>query len=135
MNKGQYLEKQIDKVIEYVKSLGGWGQKNHPHRTDDGVYLEGEPFDYYLMTKDKRMAFDAKECHSERWQLKPKDIKQANNLKRLKNCGFEAFFLVYFVHEKKVIRFDVDSVLHVLEQNRKHLKSFEGVDYRFEDVI
>jgi len=135
MRKGQFLESQIDKVIEVVKSQGYWGQKNHPHRTEKGTYLEGEPFDYFIITDKVKYAFDAKESHSIRWQFKQKDIKQANNLKKLKKCGFDAFFLVYFANEHKVIRFDVDQFISALEQKRMHLKSDEGMVFDFKEVL
>ena len=50
MIKGRYLETQVEKVIAYLKTMGYWGQKNYPYRTDSGIYIDGEPFDYYIIT-------------------------------------------------------------------------------------
>ncbi|HIZ77917.1 MAG TPA: Holliday junction resolvase RecU [Firmicutes bacterium] len=135
MIKGRYLETQVEKVIAYLKTMGYWGQKNYPYRTDSGIYIDGEPFDYYIITNKVKLAFDAKECNSARWQIREKDIKQANNLVKLSRCGFDAFFLVYFVHEDKVIKFDIATVMQTLSQGRKNMKSNEGKEYRFEDIL
>lgn len=128
--KGKYLEKQIEKLINAVIARGYWGQKNHPNRLFDGTYLDGEPFDYYIMTDEIKWAFDAKECAYKHWPIRDKEIKQTNNLLHLQRCGFEAFFLVLF--DKNLVRFDANQVAAALKQGRHSLTAEEGkpFDYR-----
>lgn len=131
--KGKYLEDQIDKLIAAVIDRGYWGQKNHPHRLFDGTYLEGEPFDYYIMTDRIKWAFDTKECSGTSFPIKKKEITQANNLLHVQRCGFEAFFLVLF--GQNLVRFDVNQVVDALEHGRKSLNPREGKEFNYTEVL
>lgn len=66
--------------------------------------------------------FDAKQCKTEIWHIKPKDIKQANELKKCKNAGCNAYFLICF-ENKDVRMIDVDIVIYILSQNKKSVKN------------
>ena len=134
MNRGKYLENQIEKLIDHVIANGYWGQKNHERRTASGVYLEGEPFDYYIMTDKIKWAFDAKECKGPRWPIKDKEIRQTNNLLRLKKCGFEAFFLVLFA-PANLVRFEAETVATVLTTGRRSLRPEEGKPFDYKEVL
>ena len=131
--KGKYLEKEIDKLINTVIARGYWGQKNHPNRLFDGTYLEGEPFDYYIMTDRVKWAFDTKECAGTSFPIKKKEITQTNNLLLVQRCGFEAFFLVLF--GQSLVRFDVNQVVDALEHGRHSLKPAEGKEFDYKEVL
>ena len=51
-----------------------------------------------------------------------KDIKQTNELKKCKNAGLNAYFLICF-ENKDVRAIDVDDVIKVLKQNKKSIKN------------
>ena len=68
MRRGHYLESQIGKVFDHLNSIGIHAHKNHPHRTVEGTYLEGEPFDYEVMSSPPH-CFDAKEAQGDVWPL------------------------------------------------------------------
>ena len=64
--------------------------------------------------------FDAKQCKTDTWHIVQKDIKQANELKKCKNAGCNAYFLICF-ENKDVRMIDVDDVIDVLKQNKKSI--------------
>lgn len=113
-----YLESQIDKLIEKVNNMGFHAHKNNPERLTDGTYISGEPYDYDLFLPNYKACFDAKMCESEKWHMQPKDIKQTNYLKKCKNSGMEAFFLVYFSKTKQLLMFDVDTIIQALSKTK-----------------
>lgn len=119
--KGKGFEKQINKVCDYINAKGGFAHKLAPERNFEGIYLKGEPFDYILFLKDYKAAFDAKEIKGSTWRILDKDIKQANNLKRCKNVGLKAYFLICF-EESDVREIDVDVVIDTLKANKKSIK-------------
>jgi hypothetical protein len=100
-----YLENQIDKLINTINlSNKGFGWKNHPNRNHQGVYLEGEPFDYVIFTSKSICCFDAKMINGNRWDIKDKDVKQAINLKKIYETNrAECFFLILFDRNLKMI--------------------------------
>lgn len=101
--------------------MGYHGHKNHPNRLFDGTYLQGEPFDYEIFYKDYHAVFDAKEVEGDTWHIVKKDIVQANNLKKCKNAGLKAYFLICF-ERTDVRQLDVDFVIDVLNDNKKSIK-------------
>lgn len=113
-----YLESQIDKIIDKVNAMGYHGHKNNPNRTIDGIFLSGEPYDYDLFLPNYKACFDAKMCDAEKWHMQKKDIKQSNYLKKCKNSGMDSFFLVYFTKKKKLVMFDVDIVIEKLKTTK-----------------
>ena len=129
MRKGSSLETKINKLIDHVDGNGYFAQRNHPRRSLDGRFLEGEKFDYIIVTPTQRLAFDAKECHADKWRFTDKEIRQANNLKKCKNSGFEAFFLIYFFTAQKLLAFDVDVFAAALKEGRKYLTQDEGSEW------
>lgn len=111
MRKGHYLESELNKIVKYLNGAGIHAHKNHAHRTQDGVYLEGEPFDYEVISKGKTFCFDAKECHSDKWNLKTNaKLSQVKNLLDAADNGAEAFFLVWFAEQNKIVKFDIHYV-------------------------
>ena len=119
---GRSFEKQIEKVIEYIEKLGFHGHKNYAKRLEDGTYIKGESFDYEIFLPDRHDCFDAKQCKTNTWHIEPKDIKQANELKKCKNAGLNAYFLICFENDD-VRMIDVDDVINVLRQNKKSIKN------------
>lgn len=66
--------------------------------------------------------FDAKQCKTNTWHILKKDIKQTNELKKCKNAGCNAYFLICF-ENNDVRMVDVDDVIEVLKQNKKSIKN------------
>ena len=123
MQKGRSFEKQIEKVIEYIEKLGFHGHKNYEKRTEEGLYLEGECFDYEIFLPTRHDCFDAKQCKTDTWHIVKKDLKQTNELKKCKNAGCNAYFLVCF-EDNDVRQIDVDIVINYLKQNKKSIKKY-----------
>lgn len=136
MEKGRFFEKQIEKIIEYIEELGFHGHKNYAKRLQDGTYIKGESFDYEIFLPDRHDCFDAKECDTDTWHIFKKDIKQVNELKKCKNAGCNAYFLVCFNNKKniEIKMIDVDIVIDSLKANKKSiknrgLKNWDLIDY------
>ena len=119
--RGFQFENQIKKVCEYVEAIGGHAHKNHAERLQDGTYIKGEPFDYEIFLPNYKAVFDAKECKTDAWHIVKKDIKQANELKKCKNAGCNAYFLICF-ENRDVRQIDVDIVIDYLKQNKKSIR-------------
>jgi hypothetical protein len=101
-----YLEHEIDKLLDYINNQNkGFGWKNHPNRNHNGVYLQGEPFDYVIFTIKNKICFDAKMVKGNIWVIEEKDIKQAINLQKVYNTnGIDCFFLILFNKSLKQIK-------------------------------
>lgn len=121
MQKGHSFEKQIEKVIDYIENIGFHGHKNYAKRTNEGIYLQGECFDYEIFLPDRHDCFDAKQCNTDTWNIVKKDIRQTNELKKCKNAGCNAYFLICF-ENKDVRQVDVDIVIEHLKNNKKSIK-------------
>ena len=128
MRKGHKFEQQIQKVLDYINSIGGHAHKNHPERTIDGTYIKGEVFDYEIFLPDYKACFDAKEVATDIWHMAQKDIVQADNLKHCKNTGLEAYFLIYFKN-RGVYQIDIDKVIQILEQGKKSISYTSGCEW------
>ena len=44
MQNGRSFEKQVEKVIEYIESLGFHGHKNYAKRLENGTYISRRKF-------------------------------------------------------------------------------------------
>lgn len=128
-SRGHYLEKEIERVLKFLESLGVHGHKNHARRTADGAYIEGEPFDYEVFSNGVLHCFDAKECAGDKWSLKNAKLSQMDNLLKCAAHGAEAFFLVYFKTVRKLVRFNVQFVKEAMCSGKKSLGPDEGVDW------
>lgn len=129
-----YLENQIDKLIKKVNDIGYHGHKNSPERLNDGTYISGEPYDYDLFLPNYKACFDAKMCEADKWHMQPKDIKQTNYLKKCKNSGMEAFFLIYFSKTKQLLHFDIDIIIQQLG-NTKSIDRGLGKKWEIEKIL
>ncbi|WP_279160516.1 Holliday junction resolvase RecU [Thomasclavelia cocleata] len=128
--RGKQLEKQIDHLIKWIDSIGYHGHKNHPKRLNDGKYIEGEPFDFEIFTPSYKCCFDTKECKSNRWSLENAKPHQVDYLKKCKNCGLDAFFLVYFFNYKRLVKFDVDLIIECLSNDVSSLGVDDGKEWK-----
>ena len=126
MRRGFEFEKELNRLSKYLNSTGVHMHKNHANRTESGIWLEGEPFDYEVISNGVIHCFDTKECAGERWSLKNAKLNQLNNLLACSNNGAEAYFLVWFKKFNKIIRFDVELIKNALIQGIKSLKPEEG---------
>lgn len=127
MRKGHYLELEMNRVLNYLNRIGIHGHKNHANRTQDGTYVEGEPFDYEVISHGQTFCFDTKECNADAWNLKTNaKLAQVKNLFDAAENGAEAFFLVWFAKVNKIIRFDIYKVKEALETGVSSLKPEEG---------
>ena len=116
--RGYIFENQIQKVCDYVEAIGGHAHKNYPERLQDGTYIKGEPFDYEIFLPEYKAVFDAKECKTRKWRMVEKDIRQCNEMKKCKNAGLKAYFLICF-ENGDVRMIDVDTVIDILKTGSK----------------
>lgn len=130
MRRGHYLESEINRILKYLNSIGIHGHKNHANRTHEGKYLDGECFDYEVISGGKVYCFDAKEVHSPTWNLKTNaKLSQIKALYDTAENGAEAFFLVWFAIQNKIIRFDIYKVRGALEKGVSSLKPEDGSEF------
>lgn len=134
MRKGFEFENELNRVSKYLNSVGVHMHKNHANRTNEGVYLEGEPFDYEVISKGKIHCFDAKECATARWSLSNAKLSQVNNLVACARNGAQAYFLVWFKETNKIIRFDAELVKSALINGKKSLKPEEGLKWEWTEL-
>lgn len=125
MRCGFEFENELNRVAKYLASIGVHMHKNHAHRTESGVYLEGEPFDYEVFSNGHVHCFDAKECATKSWSLKNAKLSQINSLSMCQKNGAQAYFLVWFKALNKIVRFDVDVIKNALINGKKSLKPEE----------
>lgn len=117
-NRGKNFERQINKVCEYINSIGGFAHKLCAERTIQGTFIKGEPFDYIVLMKEYKAVFDAKECKTRQWHMVDKDIRQCDEMKKCKNAGLKAYFLICFEgYDVRMI--DVDTVIEILKKGSK----------------
>lgn len=132
-----FLENQLNKLITYVnKTNQGFGWKNNANRNHEGVYIEGEPFDYIIITPSKTLLFDAKEKEKGfKWYMKAKDKKQLLNLKKLYHLDpdrNDCFFLIYFAQFIELRKIHVDKVFKILG-SRNYIERKDCDIWKFKD--
>lgn len=128
MRRGFEFEIQLERLATYLNANGVHMHKNHARRTTEGVYLEGEPFDYEILCGGELHCFDAKECESKRWSLKNAKPQQLNNLLICARNGAEAYFLVLFKPDR-IVRFNADLVQKALSKGGKSLGPEDGTKW------
>lgn len=125
-NRGKNLERAVRKLFDRYESRGIHCQQNHPEQLHDGTLIKRHGFDFQIFYNGKFIAFDAKECSKATWPLDKAKIHQIKALFDVYNNGGEAFFLVYFTNEKKLVKFHVQVVKLAIEANKKSLPPFAG---------
>ena len=126
MRRGYEFEAELGRVSQYLNSKGIHMHKNYPKRTVQGLYLEGEPFDYEVMKGGEVHCFDAKECAGVRWNLSNAKMSQLNNLLICAKNGARAYFLVWYRAMNKIVRYDAEQVKQALQAGKKSLTPEEG---------
>ena len=126
MRRGAEFENELNRLSNYLNSIGVHMHKNHAKRTISGIYLEGEPFDYEIIINGVIHCFDAKECAAGTWNLSNAKLSQLNNLLVCQNNGAQAYFLVWFKKKNKIIRFNADVVKNAIDNGKKSLTPKEG---------
>ena len=126
MRRGFEFENELNKLSKYLNSIGIHMHKNHAKRTESGVYLEGEPFDYEILKGGELHVFDAKECSSAHWNLSNAKLSQLNNMLVCHKNGAQAYFLVWFKLSNKIVRFDAELVRQALVDGKKSLREEDG---------
>ncbi|MBQ7197542.1 MAG: Holliday junction resolvase RecU [Synergistaceae bacterium] len=135
MRRGAEFENELNRIATSLNSIGVHMHKNHARRTNSGIYLEGEPFDYEIIANGVIHCFDAKECKAKSWNLSNAKINQLNNLLVCQRNGAQAYFLVWFKNEHKIIRFDADLVQKAFIDGRKSLSPNEGKIWTWTELL
>ena len=134
MRRGFEFENELNRLSKYLNAKGIHMHTNQPDRTESGLYLEGEPFDYEVVSGGKLHCFDAKECAGNRWSLSNAKLNQLNNLLVCQKNGAQAYFLVWFRNVNKIIRFDADYVKQALIEGKKSLLPEEGQQWQWTEL-
>lgn len=132
--RGFLFEQQIQKVCDYVEAIGGHAHKNHAERLQDGTYIKGEPFDYEIFLPNYKAVFDAKESKTRKWHMVDKDVRQCNEMKKCKNAGLKAYFLICF-EGKDVRMIDVDTAIETLKKGRKTISAGENPSWDLIEIL
>ena len=135
MRRGHEFEAELNRVSKYLNANGIHMHKNHARRTEQGIYLEGEPFDYEVISGGVIHCFDAKECAGDRWSLSNAKLSQLNNLLVCWRNGAQAYFLVWYRKINAVIRFDAELVRQKLVDGKKSLKAEEGKKWEWTELL
>lgn len=150
--KGAALEKWLDDICTQLNSMGCHAHKNHPRRSYDGFYLEGEPFDYEFFINGQIHCFDAKENMSgvNEWQIlhtgaigekiNARTMREAINLMNCAKGGAQSYFLVFFGNEKsdvfnKLIRFEASIIYAAMMNKETHIHYSEGQIWDLAKII
>ena len=129
-----FFENQIDKLIKKIDELGYHAHKNTATRSHFGNYIEGESYDYDMFLNGYIACFDAKSTSKNTYSIVKKDIKQINILKKCKRAGVDAFFVIYFSKDKKILKYDVDVLIDILNTS-KTIKQERGAEWDIMDRI
>lgn len=129
------FENRINRLIQVINNSGrGFGWQNQPKRSHTGTYLEGEPFDFIILSPEYNCVFDAKMTQDDKYKIMKKDIKQANNLFLCYWTGMDSFFLIYFFSKKEYRKIHILDFLNILE-NRKFIKFEDCKEFRLERMF
>ena len=132
--RGFIFEIQVKKVCEYVEAIGGHAHTNHAERLQDGTYIKGEPFDYEIFLPNYKAVFDAKECKTNKWHMVDKDIRQCDEMKKCKNAGLKAYFLICFEgHDVRMI--DVDTAIEILKYGSKTIPAADNPKWDLIEIL
>lgn len=134
------FENMIDKkIIEVINKRNDClGFKNHPARTNAGIYIkgQGEKFDYTVFTPKGTFCFDAKMSEvDDRWKVLPKDVRQANNMVKVHNSkqGI-CFFIIYFSKKKTYRIIFIEDFINIISI-KKYILFDECKQIKLEELI
>ena len=132
--RGYQFENKIKQVCDYIEEIGGHAHKNHAERLQDGTYIKGEPFDYEIFLPNYKAVFDAKECKTRQWHMVDKDIRQCDEMKKCKNAGLKAYFLICFEgHDVRMI--DVDTAIATLRSGSKTISAADNPKWDLIEIL
>lgn len=120
-NRGRALEKAIKKLFASYESRGIHCQQNHPEQLHDGTLVKRHGFDFQIFYQNRFYAFDAKECALSAWPLDKAKPHQLKALLDVAHNGGEAFFLVYFTAQKKLIKFRAEIIQKAIINEQKKI--------------
>ena len=129
-NRGKAFEKQVNAFIALCDNRGLHAQQNHPEKLHSGEYISKHPFDYQVLYDGVFYAFDAKNSESKTLHISNLKPHQLNGLKKVKENGGSAFFMIYFAIEKKIIQLDIDEAIQILSSGRKSISTDDGKSIR-----
>lgn len=141
MRKGQQLENYINSLIKCYALSGYHGHKNNALRTNSGIPVKGEPFDYELFLRNAIHLFDAKECSSVycRWNISAvysPESALARQFQALTQCTkaspvIHAYFLVWFRASREytphLVQFPVAQMAEYINQHKTILTPEDGM--------
>ncbi|MBO4304667.1 MAG: Holliday junction resolvase RecU [Lentisphaeria bacterium] len=125
-NRGKGLERAIRKLFESYRSRGIHCQQNHPEQLFDGTITHRHGFDFQIYYKGRFLAFDAKECASHSWPLDKAKMHQLKALLDVEKNGGEAFFLVYFTKDKRLVKFAASLIQESITNGEKSISQEKG---------
>lgn len=130
------LEYNINQAIKALNKNGsGFGWQNHPNRNFTGKYIEGEPFDFCIITQNRTIVFDTKFIESKKWSIRSKDIKQAKNLNQCsQNKSTQALFVIYFKEAEKLVAIEATKVIEILKE-RRTISINDCVPLEYEELL
>ena len=125
-NRGKALERAVCILFERYAERGIHCQQNHPKQLHDGTLVKRHGFDFQMFYQGQFFAFDAKECHRNRWPLDKATLHQLKALLTVEDNGGEAFFLVHFTTLHKLVRFPAYKVNTALASGVPSLQPSDG---------
>ena len=135
MRRGYEFEAELSRLSKYLNGKGIHMHKNNALRTQQGVYLEGEPFDYEIIVDGIVHCFDAKECVGSRWNLSNAKLSQLRNLLVCQKNGAQAYFLVWYRNENDIIRYDAEIIRQKLADGVKSVTPKEGEKWEWTELL
>ena len=120
--KGKSLEKNINELFnKFYEPSGIACQQNHPQMLHGGEYAKPHGYDFQILYKSTFYAFDAKECHGSRINIKSNlKVHQRKALYDVFMNGGQGFFLVHFIGQG-LNRLDIE---YIQQEISKGIKSF-----------
>lgn len=121
------LEKNLDRLLS---RLPLFHKKLHPNRLHSGKYVEGEPFDYLVISDGVTYCFDAKEQEDDLY-FKEIPIHQFNDMLKAEKHGAVVFFLIYFKNHHKLKFVHPSTIM----RDNKASPSSEEVENKLKTII
>ena len=129
MRKGASLEKAVNKLFKHYRQKGAFCQQCNPRTLSDGTVVGKHGFDFFVFHANVLSAFDAKECQGSRWNLSNAKTHQVDALLSISKNGGDGFFMVWFLKEKKLIKYTAE---YILNCNKKSLAPSDGTQIKLD---
>lgn len=122
--RGKRLEQAVLSMFKQYRRVGIHAQQNHARQLADGRFVGRHDFDFQIYYQGRFMVFDAKECQAKRWETRNAKPHQIAGLAQVVKHGGEAFFLVWFVPENRLVKVGLDVVT---DPERRSITSADGI--------